>query len=57
MTSPLETRPDSRADNRADIARVLVAIGLLALIASFADADKPRVEPVIGASSSGLPIP
>jgi len=35
QTADLQALRDSRADDRADIARVLVALGLLALLASF----------------------
>jgi hypothetical protein len=45
MPSPLTSQHPARKDeNRADIARVVVALGLLALLASFDDAkDKDLI--------------
>jgi hypothetical protein len=40
MNSQAETRGRSGADDHADIARVFVALGLLALLASFDGAEE-----------------
>lgn len=40
MSSHTESRTRKGEENRADIARVLVALGVLALLASFDDAKK-----------------
>ena len=40
MSSHTESRTRKGEENRADIARVLVALGVLALLASFDDAKR-----------------
>ena len=43
MLSHTGSRTRKSEENRADIARVLVALGVLALLASFDDAEKTEL--------------
>ena len=55
MSSQTESRTRKGEENRADIARVLVALGVLALLASFDDAK--NTELVANSPPAGFDTP